>query len=224
MQGGPCPPSITSLVGAKADVWILSSGVGLSPTRARQLHSAGLTGVILSLDHWDESRHDQFRGFPGAFRAVARAAAECRAAELVVGLSLCATRAFVSADNLERYADTARALGASFIQLLEPKAVGRYEEQDVALRPDQQKILEDFCDRLNQQDGYRDFPAVSYADYASRSTRCYGAGDRHLYIDTDGSIHACPFCRGTCGSALNGNFETSLAAVRQTACQLQSTR
>jgi pyruvate-formate lyase-activating enzyme len=118
--------TLTANAAAESDVWILSSGRGLTGERANRLRAAGLTGVALSLDHWDPSVHDRFRGAPGAFDAVVAAATHARDAGLLVALSLCPTRAFVSAANLERYARTAQSMGASFIQLLEPRPVGRY--------------------------------------------------------------------------------------------------
>jgi MoaA/NifB/PqqE/SkfB family radical SAM enzyme len=202
----------------EVDVWILTSGHRLTEDRASRLRAAGLTGVALSLDHWDPERHDRFRGVAGAFTWVERAADHARRAQLVVALSLCPTRDFVSRENLDRYARTARELGASFIQLLEPKAVGHYAGRDVALTVPQQRLLEEFCDRLNTDRALLDLPAVSYADYSRRRIGCLGAGDRYVYIDTDGALHPCPFCRAPVGSALDGDFDASLAALRSAGC------
>ncbi|HEY3055049.1 MAG TPA: radical SAM protein [Thermoanaerobaculia bacterium] len=210
--------SVIELASSDADVWILTSGHGLSEDRARRLRSSGLTGVALSLDHWDAESHDRFRGLEGAYASVEHAANSARDAGLVVALSLCPTRAFVSSDNLERYAETARHLGASFIQILEPKAVGRYAGADVALTTPQQRMLEQFADRLNIDPAYRDFPAVAYADFTKRSIGCFGAGDRYIYIDTDGALHPCPFCRVPAGHALEGDFDDALARLQAAGC------
>jgi len=210
--------TIIELASAEADVWILTSGHGLSEDRAVRLRSAGLTGVALSLDHWDAASHDRFRGFEGAYGWVESGAEHARRSGLVVTLSLCPTRAFVSRDNLDRYADAARRLGASFIQILEPKAVGRYAGAEVALTTPQQRLLEEFADRLNTDSRYRDFPAVAYADFTKRSTTCHGAGDRYIYIDTDGSLHPCPFCRAPVGCVLDGDFDTALATLQASGC------
>ena len=203
---------------AESDVWILTSGHRLTGERATRLRVAGLTGVALSLDHWDPEQHDRFRGVPDAFAWVERAARNARSAGLAVALSLCPTRGFVSADNLEQYARTARRLGASFIQLLEPKAVGHYAGHDVALTGEQQRLLETFCDRLNTSPDFRDLPGVSYADYSRRRIGCFGAGDRYVYIDTDGALHPCPFCREPVGRVLDGDFNDSLARLRAIGC------
>lgn len=212
--------AIAKAASPDVDVWILSSGHGLTAERARRLRDAGLTGVSLSVDHWDPERHDSFRGMPGAFAAAAAAAMHARDAGLVVALSLCPTREFVSDENLGRYLDMAAGLGASFVQLLEPKAIGHWAGRDVTLAPHQQRMLDAFALRTNADPARRHLPAVSYPDGASRASGCRGAGDRHLYIDTDGSVHPCPFCRESAGCALDGDFDDTLAALQARGCRV----
>jgi MoaA/NifB/PqqE/SkfB family radical SAM enzyme len=202
----------------EADVWVLSSGRGLTADRARRLAVAGVTGVALSLDHWDPAAHDRFRGAQGTFEAVQRAALHARDAGLLVALSLCPTRAFVTEDNLRRYGQAARGLGASFIQILEPQSVGRYAGQDVALTPAQQRLLEQFCDRLNTDDRVAGLPNVRYLNWSARAFGCAGAGDRYLYIDTDGDAHACPFCRTPGVRVLDQNLDAAIAQLQTAGC------
>ncbi len=209
---------LTACAAAESDVWILSSGQGLTAERAVRLRAAGLTGVALSLDHWDAAAHDRFRGFRGAYDAVAEASAHARGAGLLVALTLCPTRAFVSAGNLERYARTARGLGASFIQVMEPRPVGRYAGRDVALEPAQQRELERFTERLNHDPAARDFPAVTYLDWFARTHGCRGAGDRYAYIDTDGVLRACPFCRGGGVRMLDHDIDVVIAKLQDAGC------
>ena len=201
-----------------ADVWILTSGQGLTCSRAARLRAAGLTGVALSLDHWDADAHDRFRGVPGAFHSVESGAKSAHEAGVLVALSLCPTRQFVSVENLERYALTARRLGAGFIQIFEPRSLGRYAETDAALDPDQQRTLEMFCQRLNTHASCRDMPAAAYPAAFNRQLGCAGAGDRYLYVDTDGALHACPFCRGRAGSMLDEDYAQEISKLRAAGC------
>jgi MoaA/NifB/PqqE/SkfB family radical SAM enzyme len=201
-----------------SDLWILTSGFGLTPARAQALAQAGLTGVALSLDHWQEAAHDRLRGLPGSYAALRAAAGAARQAGLLVALSLCPRREIVGERDLERYAEEAGRLGAGFIQILEPRPVGRYAGLDVELSTAQQLVLERFQQRLNRDPGCRKWPAVSYVAAAQRQSRCLGAGQRYLYVDTDGDIHACPFCRESAGSALAPDFEGVLEALRGRGC------
>ena len=211
--------NLLSSASAETDFWILTSGYGLTPERAARLRTSGLTGVALSLDHWDGPAHDRFRGFDGSFDWVQRAAANARQAGLLVALSLCPTRAFVSRENLERYARTAQQLGAGFVQILEPRAVGHYAGRDVQLAEPHIALLEEFYLRLNTDPSCRTMPAVAYAERTRRSARCFGAGDRYAYVDTDGRIHPCPFCRAPAGSALGGALDGVLTTLQANGCQ-----
>jgi MoaA/NifB/PqqE/SkfB family radical SAM enzyme len=214
--------AIVEMASRDVDVWILTSGVGLTEERAARLAKAGLTGVAISLDHWNPALHDHFRGVRGAYEWVELASEHARLSGLVVALSLCPTRDFVSHENLDRYQHVARSLGASFIQVIEPKPVGRFDGRDVTLTEPQRRLLEEMSDRLNTSRDRLEFPAASYADYASRNSRCFGAGDRYLYVDTDGLLHPCPFCRTPVEGALDGDLDAALARMRAGGCPADS--
>jgi MoaA/NifB/PqqE/SkfB family radical SAM enzyme len=206
------PALLRLLQGARpgTDFWVITSGHLLTAENARALKQAGLTGVTISLDHVKPQWHDRFRGFAGAYEWVEKAAAHAARQGLVVGLSLCATQAFVTEDNLLQYARLASRLGAAFIQLLEPKAVGHYAGLPVGLPAAQQQLLEDFYLKLNFDPAYQHLPMAVYYDYQRRRAGCAAAADRHVYIDTDGMLHACPFCRKPVGSALETDIKKLL--------------
>jgi MoaA/NifB/PqqE/SkfB family radical SAM enzyme len=216
--------SVTAALCAQTDVWVHSSGRGLTGDKASRLRDAGLTGMALSLDHWDAQAHDRFRGVEGSFEAVERAAMHVHRAGLLLSLSLCPTRAFVSSDNLRRYALKARSLGASFILILEPKPVGHYAGRDVALDIAQQRELERFSEYMNLDPAMRRFPSVTYLDWGSRMYGCTGAGDRHLYIDTEGAMHACPFCRTPGVHRVDESFEEGIARLKESGCPARQAR
>jgi MoaA/NifB/PqqE/SkfB family radical SAM enzyme len=208
---------LTASLADEADVWVLSSGQGLSEDRAVRLRHAGLTGVSLSLDHWDPAAHDRFRGRRGSFAAVERASAAARGAGLVLALSLCPARPLVTRGNLERYGLLARSLGASFIHIYEPRAAGRYDGRDVELEPAQRRTLERWMDRVNRGADAHALPIVSYLDRYARHAGCRGASE-YAYVDTDGALHPCPFCRGRGVPLLGNGLDRALADLQATGC------
>ncbi len=116
---------------ATMDCWLLTSGFGFTREKAASLHEAGLTGAQISLDHWEEDKHNAFRNNGKSFAMVTEAVKNCLENEIVVSLSLCATRDFVTEENLMKYAITAKNMGAHFIRILEPRAVGKFSQHDV---------------------------------------------------------------------------------------------
>jgi MoaA/NifB/PqqE/SkfB family radical SAM enzyme len=112
--------------------------------------------------------------------------------------------------------ELAKSLGVHFVRPIDPRRTGQFamSEQEVELEKQHWSVLEDFHRKIQHNPAYRDYPVVEYHGAFNRAIGCGGAGDRHLYIDTDGDFHACPFCRHKCGSALDGNFEAGLAQLR----------
>lgn len=210
--------SLAGIAARESDVWVMTSGLGLTAEKARRLREAGVTGLSISLDHWDADAHDRFRGLPGSHAAAMRAARHAGEAGLLVALSLCAIRDFANRADLNRYAETARGLGASFIQIFEPKALGHYAGREVGLGPAHRLALEQFCERINTDAAWRDYPTVDYLDWGARLLGCCGAGDRYAYIDTEGQMHACPFCRAPGLRVLQQDIDVALSALLERGC------
>ena len=200
------------------DFWILTSGFKLNATNAKRLKDAGLTGAIISLDHFIPEKHNAFRRFKDSFYWVEEAVENAKNSDLVTALSLCATKDFISEDNLMAYMELAKKLGVSFVQLLEPKAVGHYANEDVLLRVEDIKILEDFFLKMNFNKEYESFPIITYHGYYQRRQGCYSAGIKGMYVDTDGDMNACPFCHKKTGNVLDKCFENNLETMRSEGC------
>ena len=204
------------------DFWLYTSGYHLSQQKAKQLKKAGFTGVLISLDHWDPLKHDAFRGKEGSFNWVIKAANNIFENKMVCCLSLCATNEFISEENLYRYAALARKLKVSFIQILEPQAVGHYAGKNVALTTGNQLLLESFYKKMNFDPSFINFPSVIYHGFYSRRIGCAGAGKDYLYVDTDGFAHDCPFCQKKNFNVLQGNVEAMVKTMQNSGCKVYS--
>ena len=206
-----------------ADIWINTSGFGLTREKALMLKKAGLTGAEISLDHWDETSHNIFRGNENAYRWAIEAARNCSKANIITSFSLCATNSFVSKDNLLKFAKLASSLQVSFIRLLEPKETATFNAKEVSLSDIQISELEDFFLTASVRDDNPEFPIISYPSFHQRREGCLGAGNRYLYIDPRGEIHACPFCRHPAGNAVTGSIEEAAGILRSGGCRLYKT-
>jgi MoaA/NifB/PqqE/SkfB family radical SAM enzyme len=200
------------------EFWILTSGYNFTKENAEKLKKAGLTGVVISLDHFSPEMHNIFRGSAKSFDWAQLAVKNALASKLVTALSICVSKSFVSDSNLFEYAELAQKMGVSFIQILEPRSVGHYRGKDVKLKPEHEKILEDFYFRMNYDEKYRKYPIVVYHGFHQRKFGCFAAGNRNLYIDTDGDINACPFCHAKIGNAITGNIDHSIEKLQSAGC------
>ncbi len=173
--------------------WVLTSGFNFTPENASRLKNAGLTGVVVSIDHYLPEVHDAFRGRKESFTNAIAAVAAARAAGLVTALSVCATRAFLDGGHLLPYLDFAKALGVPFVQVLEPRKIGHYADKEVLLDEAHIAFLEKTFTLVNHSPRYWDFPTMLYHGYHQRRVGCF-SGSRSVYVDSAGDVHACPFC------------------------------
>ena len=200
------------------DCWVFTSGYGLNREKAAALKSAGLTGVNISLDHWDAQLHNDFRNNEKSFDMAIGALKNCNDAGMITSLSLCATGEFVTEENLIKYAELAKNHGVHFIRILEPRAIGKFAGQRVYLEDIQVKILSEFAVQFNTDPQYKDFPIISFFGNSQRKIGCFGAGNRYIYADPNGDVHACPFCRGKMGNLLERPLDEILEKLKKTGC------
>jgi MoaA/NifB/PqqE/SkfB family radical SAM enzyme len=211
--------SLIALACKEADVWINTSGYGLTQEVAYSLRKAGLTGAEISLDHWNEEEHNNFRRHPESFNWVKEAVKNCNQAGILTTLSLCATGRFVSRYNLDRYMELVKSWGIAVVRILEPRETARYRGEDLILLPEQTALLEQYYLAAASPGKTRDYPVITYPAYHSRRTGCAGGGHRYIYIDPRGNIHACPFCRRPAGNAVTDRIEDAVTVLKTRGCQ-----
>jgi MoaA/NifB/PqqE/SkfB family radical SAM enzyme len=201
-----------------SDFWITTSGFSLSESKANQLKAAGVSGVIISLDHYIPEKHNKFRNHNEAFHWVKLAVKNAINAKLIVALSICVTKEFMSDYSLEKYMQTAKALGVMFVQFLEPKPVGHYKSKDVLLNNNHIAELEKFFLTYNFKSKYKDFPIIIYPGYHQRRQGCMLSGKKSIYIDTEGNINPCPFCHKSYGKFLDHGLNLKLERLVSHGC------
>ena len=202
------------------EVWLYTSGYHFTDERAAILKREGLTGITVSLDHWAPELHNNFRGRRNAFEWAEKAVASAKANDLVVCLSLCATKEFITQNNLVQYVELAKQWGVSFIQLLEPRSVGHYAGKDVFVGAEEVQLLEDFFMEYNYNKGYTQYPLIVYHGFYSRHVGCGGGGRHYVYVDTDGDVHNCPFCQHKIFSALRDDIKHNLRLMTMNGCSV----
>ena len=198
---------------------LLTSGMGMTREKAIELYAAGLRGVIVSLDHYEASYHNRFRGHPEAFSQAIAAIKYSQEAGLETSVCLCPTKEFfIDRDNLINYYEYVKNLGVSFLRILEPLEAGRLCDQNNLLGNEELLLLEDFFIKANRERKYSTYPVVMYPAYHQRHSGCLGAGRNFLNIDADGNVQPCPFNDYKAGNCLNESIEQIIVKMKNMEC------
>ncbi|MBX7139689.1 MAG: radical SAM protein [Chitinophagales bacterium] len=194
-----------------AECWIYTSAFGLTREKAKRLKESGTLGVIVSVDHVEAEKHNAFRHHPQSFYWVEEGLKNAREAGLLTALSCCITKEFISEENLKAYMQKAKEWGVSFVQLLEPRAVGHFANKEVELDKNEKELLAKFYLHYLSDPWYKsDFPILTYPGYDQKDGACFMAGDRTIYVNASGDIQPCPFCQTKLGNMLDENAEEKL--------------
>ena len=174
--------------------WAITSGFNLNEEKAKRLKKARATGLVVSIDHYNPSAHNKFRGHKDAFTHGVKAAISAGKAGLLVAISVCVTKENANRLFLMNYMELSLKLGADFVQWLEPKAQGHYRNKDVEMNESDIRLMEEVYEELCHNSQYRKFPPIMYYGYYQRRIGCFSAGRSSFYVDSVGMVHSCPFC------------------------------
>jgi MoaA/NifB/PqqE/SkfB family radical SAM enzyme len=177
----------------KSECWVLTSGFNFTNENAQLLKKAGCKGIVVSIDHYMEDLHNLFRGNNNSFQSAVNAVHNAKHAGMIVSLSVCATKSFIEGNHMMPYMEFANRLGVHFVQVLEPKNVGHYQDKDVLLAPKHIAILEAIFKEVNHTKAFQHHPTMLYHGFHQRRVGCF-SGSRSVYVDSIGNVHACPFC------------------------------
>jgi MoaA/NifB/PqqE/SkfB family radical SAM enzyme len=200
------------------DFWVVTSGFNATFDNLKILKNAGVSGISVSIDHYEKSIHNSFRGSPKAFDDAIATVKNARLLDLPVTMSVCVLKSFANETDLMNYINFAKSLDASFVQFLEPKAVGNYASKDVLLNDSHKEIIRNVTLKINTQSEYFDYPIMMYHGYHHKQVGCFAAGNRSLYIDSSGDVLSCPFCHNKAGNILKDDFHTLVGTIKGIGC------
>lgn len=205
--------------GNRCEYWLNTCGAGLTSDKARLMKARGMTGAIISLDDWNEDRHNRFRDNPRSYKWALEAARNCNDAGMIVCLSLCPVRQIVNFDDLDKYLTLAKDSGVSFIRIMEPRDAGRFSGSSELLTEEEFAVIDGYMTSRNNDPSFRGFPIIQFPAHHARKSGCTGSGIRYLYIDPNGNYHSCPFCRDDLGNALDKTIEEARQTALTKGCQ-----
>ena len=179
---------------SKCDQWLYTSAFGLTYDKALLLKKAGLNGAAISLDHHIEKEHNLFRGNKKSYFWVLEGIKNLQKAGVLVSINVCPTKEYIEQSGPESMIALAKELEIPIVNFLEPRAVGNYQSKDVELHPVHFDRLASLSEEYNFDKNLFDSPTVLFPAAYRKSTPC-GGGVSYIFLDYDGTLYPCPFCK-----------------------------
>ena len=184
--------AITERAADGCAVKLFTTGCGLTPELAVDLAGAGMFSVSVSLDHWEAARHDEGRGYDGAFQTALDAIVRFkRVPGLHVGVSAVVSREMIRGGQVEEFLAFLETLGIHEAWLSEVKPSVEALWRDELVTSEEERLqLVALQDRYNKRAGM----TVNYlGHFEGRETFGCNAGCKMVYVDAFGEVSPCVF-------------------------------
>lgn len=193
---------LISAVDDRSVTYLFTSGIGLTPERAKLLKESGLFAIGISLDSYIPEKHNSKRGNDNAFSTALQAIRIASDAGLYTMGQTVVVKNDVSKKELFKLYKLAKRYGAHEMRVLEPIRTG-----ELLLNTDEKDIFFTKKDRENlikiQYSANRGIgmPKITtFANSESESKFGCGAGIQHSYITASGELLPCDFVQLSFGN------------------------
>ena len=185
-------PHIVERAGEECSVKLFTTGVGLTSEKVRELKSAGLFSVSVSMDHPSEDVHDRIRKFPGAHRAAMDALQSfLSVGGIHVGVSAVLSREMLREPEVERFLEFLEGLGIheAWLSEAKPSSAESWREGVVITSGEREMLI-----RIQERHNRRGGMTVNYLGHFE-DARAFGctAGHKMVYVDAFGEVSPCVF-------------------------------
>lgn len=202
----------------RAEIWVNTTGAGLTTEFASELRAAGLAGVMVSLHAPEAAAHDAFTGVAGSFDVACRALRIFAAAGAATAINCCPSPELIEGGGLERLFDLARDLGCAFVQVIHGKSAGGWLSKPAERHgaPAQIAALRDVHLRYNNVAAYREHPAIAAQVFDEREDLfgCTAGGVDRFYLGADGEVQPCEFLNISFGNVRTEPFDEIFSRMR----------
>jgi MoaA/NifB/PqqE/SkfB family radical SAM enzyme len=200
------------------EIWINSTGDGMTEEKLLELKRIGVKGFMFSLHSSDPDKIVEFMKNDKAWENLKNGIALCHKAGFEVAANTCILKEDYFNGTFDRILERARELGISIIQLIKPKPSGGWlgSELDHFSRKELDEI-EKMVHRYNNDPAYRSFPfiAAQIIDERSDMFGCTAGGTDRFYINAKGDVQPCEFLNISYGNIKEEEFETIYERMRE---------
>lgn len=204
---------IVRSVGDDCSIKLFTTGSNLTEQLAAELKEAGLLYVSISLDHWEEDKHDRIRGHQGAFQTALKAIDIFKRVGVHVSVSSVLSRKMMQNNQVEEFLNFLISLDIHEAWLSEVKpTVEAFWNEETVITEQERLTLVSLQDRYNKEGKI----TVNYLGHFEGGEH-FGcnAGNKMVYVDAFGEISPCVFTPMTFGNIRDKSVRAIFSEMKE---------
>jgi MoaA/NifB/PqqE/SkfB family radical SAM enzyme len=208
---------VCAAIDNRSEIWINSTGDGMTKKRLLELKDLNLTAVMFSLHAPDPDELNAFMGRSNAWQTMEDGINLCHQADIPVAINFCLAKEDFYNGTFEALMERARNFNAAIMQLIKPKPAGGWLETGADLFSQEDLLhVKKLVHTYNLDKSYQKYPAIS-AQIIEEDATLYGctsgATDR-FYINAKGDVQPCEFLNISFGNILHEDFDQIYMRMR----------
>ncbi|TGE36328.1 radical SAM protein [Desulfosporosinus fructosivorans] len=208
---------VCTVIDARSEIWINSTGAGMSPEKLSELKELNVTAIMFSLHSPDAVTFNQFMGEDSAWDTMEKGVEMCHKAGLAVAFNTCLMREDFYSGNFERIMEAAKGFGACLIQIIKPKPAGGWlEKGNIEFTTENLNYIKNRVNQYNLEEAFSEYPAISaqIIEEDKAVFGCTAGGTDRFYINAKGDLQPCEFLNISFGNIMVDEFEDIYQKMR----------
>jgi MoaA/NifB/PqqE/SkfB family radical SAM enzyme len=209
---------VCGAIDGRSEIWVNSTGDGMTGMRCREMKDLGMTAVMFSLHSIIPDELERFMNFKGAWEILMKGIDACHSADIPVSFNICLQAKAFYDGTFQSIMKKTKELGAAIIQVIKPKPAGAWLEQGAGFftREDIQQV-KSLVNMYNNEREYRDYPSISaqVLEEDPAMFGCTAGGTDRFYINAKGDIQPCEFLNISFGNIGREDFDSIYRRMRR---------
>ncbi|MHB8126012.1 MAG: radical SAM/SPASM domain-containing protein [Desulfitobacteriaceae bacterium] len=208
---------LCSVIDTRSEIWINSTGAGMTGERLVELKEMNVTAIMFSLHSPDAESFNRFMGKDSAWDVMEAGVKMCHEAGLAVAFNTCLLRDDFYNGTFERIMETASGFKACLIQIIKPKSAGGWlEKGDIEFTPEDLTYIKSRVNQYNLEKEFSQYPAISaqIIEEDKAVFGCTAGGTDRFYINAKGDLQPCEFLNISFGNIAVDKFEDIYQKMR----------
>lgn len=209
--------AVCTSIDHRSEIWINSTGDGISADRLRLLRATPVSTIMFSLHSARPERLNDFMGSSTAWITMQRGIALCHQEGIAVAFNVCLGREGYYNGELEEIMERAREFDAAMVQLIMPKSAGAWLHGGASQFSAEDIVhVKSVVHRYNHDKAYRSYPPISAQvnEEDPAMFGCTAGGTDRFYINAKGDVQPCEFLNLSFGSIAEEPFAPIFERMR----------